>query len=294
MGITKTPLRYPGGKQRLSPFISEILEANSLIGAHYVEPYAGGAGAALDLLFSKKVDTIHLNDSSRPIYAFWYSILNYTDQFCKRIMSASLTIDEWKYNKSIILNQRKYNLFELGFSTFYLNRCNRSGILSAGVIGGIEQNGNYKMDARFARTNLIEKIQNIALYKKKISISNLDAEEFILKYNNSFTDRSLIYFDPPYYVKGSELYLNFYDHDDHIRLSNVIQKKVRSKWILSYDAAAEILDLYQQRNHFVYDLQYNASRVYKGREVFIFSDDLRIPSNSSLNYIDFALEENGY
>jgi DNA adenine methylase len=293
MGITKTPLRYPGGKQRLSPFLVEILEANKMSGAHYVEPYAGGAGAALELLLSKKVSSIHLNDSSRPIYAFWYSVLNHTEKICRLIVSASLTVDEWRYHKTVIDNPRKHNLLDLGFSTFYLNRCNRSGILSAGVIGGIKQKGNYKMDARFSRTSLIEKIQTIASNKKKISISNLDAEDFVINYADTFTDNTLIYFDPPYYVQGSELYLNFYEHDDHVRLSKMIQEDVSCKWVLSYDAASEILNLYQQRNHFVYNLQYNASRVYKGREVFIFSDDLVIPENSSLEYIDFALEEGG-
>lgn len=291
MGTTKTPLRYPGGKQRLAPFLIEILKANDLLGGHYIEPYAGGAGAALDLLLSKTVKTIHLNDSSRPIYAFWYSVLHYTDKLCRLIMSASLTVDEWRNHKAIVENPKKYNLLDVGFSTFYLNRCNRSGILSAGVIGGLDQTGNYKMDARFSRTSLIEKIQNVASQKKHISLSNLDAEDFITTYQDSFPNNTLIYFDPPYYMQGSELYLNSYKKEDHRRLARLIQNDVTSKWILSYDAEVEILKLYQRRNQFVYDLQYNASRVYKGREVFIFSDTVTIPSSSKLEYIDSALQE---
>ncbi len=292
MAFTKTPLRYPGGKQRLTPFIIELLEVNDFIDAHYVEPYAGGAGAALELLFSKKVKSIHLNDSSRPIYAFWYSVLNHTDNLCRMIMAASLTVEEWRRHKEIVDNPNDHNLLELGFSTFYLNRCNRSGILSAGVIGGLNQDGNYKMDARFSRTNLIEKIQNVASKRRQISLSNLDAEEFIETYNPTFTENTFMYLDPPYFLQGSDLYLNFYNEEDHSRLSQIIQNAINCTWILSYDAAEEVLDLYQQRNQFIYSLQYNASRVYKGREVFIFSDDVIVPQNSSLEYINIALQEN--
>ncbi|HVX00843.1 MAG TPA: DNA adenine methylase [Candidatus Babeliaceae bacterium] len=289
--MTKTPLRYPGGKQRLAPFVTEILVANDLIGAHYVEPYAGGAGAALELLITKKVSSIHLNDSSRAVYAFWYSVLNHSEEMCRLITAASLTIEEWRIHKNVVDQPNKHRLLDLGFSTFYLNRCNRSGILSAGVIGGLNQTGNYKMDARFSRTNLIEKIENIAIRKKNISISNLDAEAFINRYNPNFDDKTFMYLDPPYYIKGNDLYLNFYKPEDHARLSDMIQTGINCKWILSYDAADEVLALYQQRNHFVYDLQYNASRVYKGREVFIFSDDLVIPHTSKTEYINSALSE---
>jgi DNA adenine methylase len=291
MGHTKTPLRYPGGKQRLTPFLIEILEENGLTNAHYVEPYAGGAGAALELLFAKKVNSIHLNDSSRPIYAFWYSVLNYTEELCRLVMSASLTVEEWKRHRTIVNSPKRRNLLELGFSTLYLNRCNRSGILSGGIIGGNDQSGNYKMDARFSRTNLIEKIQNIASKKRQITLSNLDAEVFLCRHSNDFPIDTLVYLDPPYYIKGSDLYLNFYQKSDHVRLSELIQNNQPYKWILSYDAAIEVLNLYQQRAQFVYELQYNASRVYKGREVFIFCDDINIPNASSLECINTVLKK---
>lgn len=291
MGITKTPLRYPGGKQRLTPFVIEILKANNLIGGHYIEPYAGGAGAALELLFQKKVASIHLNDSSRAIYAFWYSVLNHTEELCNRVISASLTVQEWRRQQQIMNNPKRNNLLDLGFSTLYLNRVNRSGILSAGLIGGINQDGNYKMDARFTRSKIVDKIQNIAHLREKIRLSNLDAEEFLEKYADRLPERTLIYFDPPYFVKGSDLYLNFYKPEDHKHLSHIIQKLRGIKWILSYDAADEILEMYQQRKQFVYDLQYHAADRYKGSEVFIFSDEINLPVKCGLSYVDVRLAE---
>jgi DNA adenine methylase len=289
MSINKSPLRYPGGKQKLTPFIIEILQENNLLGCHYIEPYAGGAGAALELLLTKKVSHIHLNDSSYPIYCFWKSLLNNTEEFCKLVISASLTMDEWRRQKQILQNVDKHSELEIGFSTFYLNRCNRSGVISGGVIGGNDQTGNYKMDARFKKSDLINKIEAIAYYKDYITLSNKDAEDYIVNNLPSTPVNSLVYLDPPYYEKSSGLYLDRYKKGDHERLSKTIQKQVERPWILSYDGADKILSYYENRRHFLYDLQYNAAKVYKGSEVFIFDDNIELPITSKLSFIDSEL-----
>lgn len=285
MGKFKTPLRYPGGKQRLSPFISEIILENNILNGLYVEPYAGGAGVAIELLLSKQVSQIHLNDSDFGIYAFWHSVINRTEEFCRMIASASMTVDEWRKRKAIVKKCDKRKILELGFSVFYLNRCNRSGVLSAGVIGGLDQTGNYKMDARFSRNDLIRRIEAIATFKKKIFITNFDAEYYIQNYIPNLPKNTLIYLDPPYYEKGSELYLNAYKKTDHARLSKVIQKEIKHKWVLSYDGVPDIVNLYDKRRYFIYDLQYTAAKVYKGKEVFVFSDKLKLPTKCSLTHI---------
>ena len=291
MALSRTPLRYPGGKQRLSPFLIEILKTNNLLDCDYVEPYAGGAGAALELLLTRKVRKIHLNDSSLPVYSFWKAVLNYTDEFCRLISSASLTIDEWRRQKDIIKNPADHDELTLGFSTFYLNRVNRSGVISGGIIGGINQDGNWKMDARFSRFDLIQRIESIAYRQRDIAVTNMDAEVFIKKYLPKTPERTLVYFDPPYFEKSEGLYLNDYIKKDHERLALTIQNNVNHKWILSYDGHEKILSYYKQRKFFIYDLQYNAQRIYKGKEVFIFCDDLRIPSRSSLPYINIELNK---
>ncbi len=287
--MNRTPLRYPGGKQKLTPFVQELLESNQIDG-HYVEPYAGGAGVALSLLLSRKVKYIHLNDSDRRIYAFWYAVKNTNELLCSKIASASLTIDEWKFRREILKNPSKYDLFEVGFSTFYMNRCNRSGVLKAGVIGGLNQDGNYKMDARFSRNDLIRRIELIGLFSDNIFISNLDAEDYIENYIPALDDNSLIYFDPPYFNKAKDLYLNSYLTEDHKRLADRIQRNVNKRWILSYDSVPEITSLYQKRRHFEYNLQYSAARNYKGREVFFFCDDLKLPISCGLKFIDSELK----
>lgn len=288
MSRYKTPLRYPGGKQRLSPFISEILQANKVNG-HYIEPYAGGAGVAIELLLSGQVKHIHLNDSDFGIYAFWYCVINRTQELCKLISKASLTIKEWRYRQAIVNKCDKRRILELGFSIFYLNRCNRSGVLSAGVIGGLNQKGNYKMNARFNKNDLIQRIESIALLKDKIFVTNFDAEYYINNYIPNLPSNSLIYLDPPYYEKGAELYLNAYKKKDHTDLSKTIQKSIKHKWILSYDGVPDIVNLYRKRRHFTYDLQYTAAKVYKGKEIFIFGDNIKLPKVCSLAHIQKGL-----
>lgn len=289
MPLFKTPLRYPGGKQKLTPFVEEILKVNNIVNGHYVEPYAGGAGVGLELLLTKKVNAIHLNDSDLGIFAFWHSILNSPDRFCEMISRASLTIEEWKKRREIVKNPKSQDLFELGFSVFYLNRCNRSGVLSAGVIGGLNQDGNYKMNARFNRDELIRRVEVISLYRDKIFISNSNAEDFILNYIPNLPDNTLVYLDPPYFVKGSDLYLNSYQKEDHIRISHVIQNQIDKPWILSYDGAPPIIDLYKERRYFLYDLQYSVGRSYKGKEIFIFDDKINLPDNCKLKNIEIGL-----
>ncbi len=289
MGKYKTPLRYPGGKQKIAPFIIEILEENDLVGGQYVEPYAGGAGVAIELLLRDMVSHIHLNDLCPAVFSFWYSILNETEEFCRRISRVPLNIDEWKKQREI-LNSKNSNRLDLGFAMFYLNRCNRSGILSGGVIGGLNQNGKWKMDARFPRNELIRRIEAIAKKRRCIHLRNWDAERFIIGYLPRLSLQTLVYCDPPYFNKSKNLYQNHYTPEDHAHISNVIQNKIKQPWVVSYDSNPSIITYYQPYSHFEYMLQYNASLAYKGHEVFIFSGNLKIPNESSVPYINQALE----
>src|ERR1041384_3965332 len=175
-----TPLRYPGGKQRLTPFFVELIKENNLTGGHYAEPYAGGAGVSIALLLGGHVCHIHLNDRCNAIYAFWRSILTKSDEFCRRVSSASLTVKEWRRQQEVLARATEFDQIDVGFSTFYLNRCNRSGILSGGLVGGLKQNGKWKMGARFPKKELIRRIEAIAAKASCITVKNLDAEKFIV------------------------------------------------------------------------------------------------------------------
>ena len=282
MARYRTPLRYPGGKRRLAPFINEILECNDLVGGHYVEPYAGGAGIAMELLVSDRVSHVHLNDASVHLYAFWSSVVKQPEELCRRIASASLSIDDWKRHREVVRHPAEHEELDLGFSTFYLNRCNRSGVLRGGVIGGLEQTGRWRMDARFPRNELVQRIEAIATKADCISVTNLDAEIFMCAHLGDLPDSTLVYCDPPYYERAERLYLNAYKQSDHERLAQTIQESLDRPWIVSYDGHPDVIAFYGDRRHFHYDLAYSASRAYIGREIMAFSDDLELPSTSVL------------
>ena len=272
-----SPLRYPGGKNRLSKFISEICVNNNISG-HYIEPYAGGASVALHLLMEKKVKEITINDYDKSIYAFWYSVLNNTNKFCKLIKETPITIDEWKLQKEIQRNKETTDLLKLGFSTFFLNRTNISGIINAGPIGGIQQKGKYKIDCRFNKEKLIEKIKLIASFKDKIHLYNLDTIELIKTIRKNLNRKNnIIYFDPPYFLKGPSLYLNHYDIEDHKEVAKEIKKIKRIHWIISYDDTKEIEEIYDWvENKQKFNLNHSAYKSKIGKEILFFSHKLSV------------------
>jgi DNA adenine methylase len=216
-----SPLRYPGGKSRLLGFVKEFLVLNGLERGIYVEPFAGGGGLALGLLFSGYVSDVFLNDIDPGIYSFWLSITEHTDDFCSMIESAILSVEEWERQRSIYFCSA--SVLEKGFSTFYLNRTNRSGIIkSGGVLGGKAQRGHYLIDCRFNKAELVRRIRRIARYRDMIHVSSLDASQLIVSMDSSIGGRTLIFADPPYFAKGSSLYTNYYRADDHEKLATSI------------------------------------------------------------------------
>ncbi len=272
-----SPLRYPGGKNKLAKFVALICEKNNING-HYIEPYAGGASVALHLLLNGYVKEITINDYDRAIYAFWYSVLNDTDKFCRKIKKTEVNLENWRKFKKIQDNKEKAPLFDLGFSTFFLNRTNRSGIIDGGMIGGLEQNGNYAIDCRFNKDELIERIKFIAIHKKNIHLNNLDALDLIKGIKKmSGKNNTIFYFDPPYYLKGPSLYMNHYKHDDHKKVSDEIKKIKNIKWIVSYDNTPEIKKLYSFSKKKEYSFLHTAYEIREGKEVLFFSKDLIIP-----------------
>ena len=271
-----SPLRYPGGKQVLSKLLAQLIQANGVEGGTYAEPYAGGAGAALALLYSEHVGRLALNDADKCIYSMWRSILEKTEEFVKMVVDTPLTIKEWKRQKAIYKAANSHDQLELGFSVFYLNRTNRSGIIkNAGPIGGFDQAGRWKIDARYNRQELVKRIERIATYKSRISFQNLDALDFIKR--SCTAKRLFVYLDPPYYVKGRELYLNHYDSRDHRLVATFMKEKHPFFWVMSYDSTGEIHKLYREFRRVSFCLSYSASLRRNGQEVLILGKGLQLP-----------------
>lgn len=284
MKRSQSPLRYPGGKARIFDIASNFIETNELQACQYAEPYAGGCGLALLLLFEGYVDELYLNDIDSSIASLWQCIIDNPQELIQKVKLATFTIEEWKKQKNIQKNKESSNLIDLAFSTLYLNRTNRSGIIKGGVMGGLEQNGKYKMDCRFNKEALIKKINLISKKKEKIHIFNMDAIEFISHVEKLKLKKPLLMVDPPYYNKGQSLYTNFYKHDDHVEVRNKLQS-TDIPWFLTYDNTMEIRELYEKYLQYYFDISFNVANKGKGSELFIVSEHFSINETERLNLL---------
>jgi DNA adenine methylase len=274
-----TPLRYPGGKAKLARFVKRLIEKNGLLGGHYVEPYAGGASVALSLLLENYVTRIHINDFDPAVHAFWHAVLFETEGLCRLIRNKRISVTEWRRQRAIQNDPGGSSLLDYGFSTFFLNRTNRSGIISsAGMIGGVHQNGRWKLNARYNKKALISRIERISQYRSQISLYGLDAARMLRKLLPTLPKSTLLYLDPPYYVKGNRrLYANCYQHSDHEDVARFLASTTAS-WLVSYDDVPEIRQMYRKFRRRHYTLSYTARERYQGAEVLFFSADLAIPA----------------
>lgn len=284
MSIAHSPLRYPGGKNCIFPFVSSLISENSLDGCTYIEPYAGGAGLALRLLYEEYSESIVINDLDPLVYAFWCICTTQADRLMDWIDKVPITVDSWRECKEIIRHSEATDSFSLACSFFFLNRTNVSGVLNGGIIGGLNQKGKYKIDARFNKKELIRRIDKISKYSDRIDVSNLDGVNLIKKFTNR-SQNTFLYLDPPYYEKGSNLYLNAYKEKDHERLSHYV-KNLSTPWLLSYDNHSFITNLYQSFEKRAYKLQHSTSNKI-GDEVLIFSK--RISFEKSLNHLKMVM-----
>jgi len=253
---------------------AKIIQRNNLLDGVYVEPYVGGGSVALSLLFEEYVSKIIINDYDRSIYAFWYSILNHPEDFCRRVMDTPINMDTWRMEKKVQTNKQAAEVLDLGYSTFFLNRTNRSGIISAGVIGGQEQKGKYTMNVRFNKSELVKRIERIADFADRIELHMMDACDLVCQVDERNIPKTFIYMDPPYYVKGRGLYMNYYKDADHQKIAQSVRNLQNCKWVVTYDNVTFIRNLYMCYRQKEFELNYSASNSGKGREVMILSDNL--------------------
>lgn len=269
-------LRYPGGKGRLYKTFEKIIIKNNLENKIYVEPFAGGFGVGIKLMLSGLIKKFIINDIDYKIYAFWYSVFNYKNKLINLIKKTPINLEEWKNQKKLFENFEKVPIHKIGFATLFLSRTNFSGILTAGPIGGYNQNGKYKINCRFNKNNIIELINKIYQYRSNVEIYNLDAKELIKEKLIKNKKKLFINFDPPYYKKGQEIYINFFKDQDHINLKNFIYKNIsNSNWVITYDDCEFINNLYNDLNNKCkIELTYFLKNKRKSKEILIKSSSI--------------------
>lgn len=272
-----TPLRYPGGKGALKYFLANTVRENGLIGGTLIEPFCGGAGASLPLLEAGVIEELHLNDVNPAVAAFWKCVFCDTDSFVSLVDTTPVTIEQWHRWREVMLEPEESSTLELGFAAFFMNRCNRSGLLFSGPIGGFDQLGNYKIDCRFNRANLIHRIETIAKHRDKVVISNSDACDYLQTLDELKRCESLIFIDPPYVAQGRNLYKKYsFGDQEHARLAEFVKSK-KWKWLITYDDHPLIHKLYAERAMGVIEFSYLMQQAKIGRELLVASSHCRIP-----------------
>jgi DNA adenine methylase len=284
-----SPLRYPGGKGKLANFMKLVFLENNLVGSDYVELYAGGASVALDLLYEEFAAHIHINDLSRSVHTFWKVVLERPNDLCDRIIHCPVTVKEWDRQRKI-QSRPKPNDLDLAFSTFFLNRTCRSGIIGGGIVGGRNQNGTWKIGARYNKDDLVKRIRRVSRFSSRITLTRIDAGQYI-KSRLPTISNAFVYLDPPYFVKGRGLYEDFYQLEDHVKISEVVKDMVQCRWIVSYDSVRPIRQLYAAFPRRSYALSYSAADRYQGAEIMFFHPGLKIPRVKSpacisTNFVD--------
>jgi DNA adenine methylase len=287
---TASPLRYPGGKASMSGLIGEVRRLNGLRGAPIGEPFAGGAGASLALLFREETTRVLINDRDAAVFAFWWTLLHRQRQFQNRLENTPLSIREWRTQCAIVKDGKRRSRLERGFAAFYLNRCNRSGIImNGGPIGGIHQSGEWKIDARFNRQSLADRCAKVGEYKDRIDVSTLDGLQFI---KETLPTGAMLFIDPPYYHKGRTLYLNSLNQDYHEELANLLRSNRGRPWLLTYDDCPEIRRLYHRWAKVVpFKLRYVAAEKRAGAEILIVPKWMKLPKTQGSAAVKWHLPQ---
>ena len=282
--MNSSPLRYPGGKSLMTNFFVDLFLRNGLREIVYAEPYAGGAGAAINLLLDGHVNEIIINDANIGIYSFWNALVNESERFIQTIKTIPVTLTEW-YTQRDILQKSTKPSFELGIATFFMSRTNRSGVIFGGAIGGSteekQNNAKYKIDCRFNKQDLIQRLKIIAENKRRIKITNEDALAFL----RQLDDNIFVYLDPPYYVKGKSLYMNHYTDKDHKGLASFLQNEAHFNWVLSYDDVPQIREMYMNSDLYRFPLKYTVSKKQVGYELLTHSNNIHFPESLTIRRI---------
>jgi len=269
-----SPFRYPGGKSFLTGYLASV--AQRLPGnkdAHYLEPYCGGAGAALGLLAQNAVTKVHINDGDIRVYSAWRAILNENERFIRELDARPVTIDTWHDCREIVATPSDEYSFELGFATFFINRTSRAGIiLGSGPIGGYAQSGNWRIDARYYRDTIRKRLKWVGANAQNIELSNEDGIVFLKRKSEElFSVPTLYLIDPPYVKAGGRLYLNAMTELKHRELAKFLKAGHCKNWVLTYDDHPLVRELYVECNMRKLHVNYSLRRTRKEAELMVES-----------------------
>jgi len=276
-----SPLRYPGSKQALVPYVIRFLKENRLHTEHWYEAFAGGASISLSLLKREVVKQATLIEKDPLIYAFWECVRSDPAILCERIRTLDVSMKTWKRFQKFREPDAvsKYPLIDLGVAGLFFNRTNYSGIIGANPIGGMSQESEYKINCRFTKNTVITRICEAASVAKRLTVIHGDAVSHLRQRKDTILNKkAVVYIDPPYYAQGQKLYRYHFFDKDHQRLARFLNSS-EFPWLVSYDNAPFIAGLFREKLQKPIRLQYTV-RQARSAEELIITNQMHLPDSA--------------
>ena len=222
------PFRYAGGKfyalNYIAPFWTHIQHDE------YREPFVGGGS----VFFTKNKSKYNIINDIDSELITTYRIMQDNStrmQLLDRLSKEIASKERWQEVRDFI----PQNELDVAYKYYYLNRTSFSGKLSSPAWG-------YREKRSLPPERWGERILPCGELLEGVTILNEDFESVI---NMPAKGKSVLMFiDPPYYKPSKKKhYRNGFTIDDHIRLAECL-KKTKYKFILTYEDAIEVRELY--------------------------------------------------
>lgn len=280
---TRSLLRYPGSKARFANFIAKAITLNAPRPRLFVEPFCGGASVSIALLESGVVDAVAINDADQLISQLWSTVFSKSGAqwLADQVLEIPLSVGEWKRQKALRPSSRR----EAALKCLYLNRTSFNGIIhQSGPLGGWTQE-KTDIGVRFNRERLSDRILTLSELRDQVTVGEEGWRSFCQRFAEH--PAAIFYLDPPYYHRAEQLYRHVFDADRHEELRDFL-KDFDRPWLLSYDDAPEVRELYEEVSSKarVIDNTYSTHPLggcaFIGREL-VYTNMRRLPAPAKAN-----------
>ena len=241
----RSPLRYPGGKQKDIPRLSRFLPKCK----EFREPFLGGGNILLYAVENSLAEIYWGNDLNSSVFDFWEQVKRDANELADLVSSLKeeyigeqANCKAWqKFRKDFTLKLNKLS------TDNQLNRAAKFFILNRSTSGGSTECGGMTQAAYCQRftSSSIQTLRRLTNVLKDVQFTNFDYEEVIKAPGEDI----FIFLDPPYlsakssglYGKNGDLHKTF----DHQRLAEVLKDyNDKCSWLMTIDNSPEIKTLY--------------------------------------------------
>lgn len=273
-----SPLRYPGGKSRIWEHLAaQYTQAplGELDAEIWFEPFAGGLGAGLKMLQESIIGELWFCEANRGLGALWGELVANPTALIDTVSSLPerMSLDVYQEALAVLAAPDSYPQLQVAVAALVVNRCSRSGMVTptTGPIGGKQQDGKYRVGDRWnlPRTiSTLEKLAPLTRYMRFVGPDGISALAGLP--NSGFAEEVFVFADPPYVGAGQRLYQHGLDESGHRALADALHDLDETHWVLAYDEAPLVRELYEGLHIQEYTLHHTANRSKSGAELLIY------------------------